>query len=116
MSEAHKQIVFKQCDKIIRQQGYYQRLARRWEREAVLPETTEERKVELRAKIDTVLHCTRDLQFILDQTRKALTPEEWDSIQQLAQDHQAWIDERHRSELATKPMPTEERTYGEQVQ
>lgn len=94
---SHKELLYRQCEKMIRQQTYYSRLARRWEKEANDIVTPPGRTAELRAKIEVIKHGINDLQFILDQTRRCLAPDEWDAIQATAQDNQVRRDEQRRA-------------------
>lgn len=80
----HQLLVFRQIDKMIRQKEFYKELAARWQRELDPLDTEDPRGYELRGKIDVILHCARDLQFMLDQSRKLLSPHEWDDIERKA--------------------------------
>jgi hypothetical protein len=88
--DSEKTTLSRFAEKLIRQRKYYVRLARKWRDELTLIHDPAARAL-TQGKIDTIEHCAQDLEFALNQVKKAVAPEFWADIESLAQKNEEWI-------------------------
>jgi hypothetical protein len=91
----YRDVLYKNCEKLIRQRRYYLRLIRR-RRNTLATESNPTQIAAMTAEIQSLERSAADLQFIADRTLTSLPVEDQAAIHHLADDVQDSITRRYR--------------------